>query len=479
MFTRSRFVGAIVLLLALSPLAATVASGTEQSYKFTSPSGTLEWTVTTTSGTCGPDGSYSYTMWTFSGFTYVDAWGNDYPLNAIGPTYYAESTSSTYCIPTGPSGTDVPLDDSTAEVAAFTPEAGNGDPTAVSLPVPGYVNPKYAVVDVIYAPPGTTSSVTYTNDTVVGNATSTSVSFTSSNSVSSSLTASAGLGIPGFTDTVTTTDSNEYTQGESSSSSVATSQKVSYGITVYGCTTGLSHACDYMNVWLNPIVQFGVVPNSNVANWFGYGFDENDPAKEIHTILIQLGAIQCSPVTGCITSGTQTQIDRTWALDNMDGSGPALTSTDLDNVAAADPFSNASYTPVLGSDYTTTDGRFTQCHVTGCNTTISYVPDVAYTYTQGYSTTSTSSETATYSYSETFSEESNIKGSEFGDTFGADLKSSTSLTWTNMFSEATNSSSGHTASFTIGPAPSGYNGPDDFEVFQDNLYGTFMFLPVN
>ena len=34
---------------------------------------------------------------------------------------------------------------------------------------PGFVNPKYVIIGVMYAPPGAQSSVTYGNNTVTGN----------------------------------------------------------------------------------------------------------------------------------------------------------------------------------------------------------------------------------------------------------------------------------------------------------------------
>jgi hypothetical protein len=194
---------------------------------------------------------------------------------------------------------------------------------------------------------------------------------------------------------------------------------------------------------------------------------------------------------------------RGWALNNVDGSIPALTptlgnssapydfcgttyeGTDLYNICQVDPFSNASYKvtfPPSGGD-TTTDGRFTACSnaSSGC-ATIEYEPDVNKTYSQGYSTTITASETDKDTYSQSFSIESQFSiddkwGTNFSATFSESLTTKNTYTWSDQFSYSTNSSNGQTASFSIvGPAE-GYTGPPSFVVYQDNLYGTFMFYP--
>jgi hypothetical protein len=61
--------------------------------------------------------------------------------------------------------------------------------------------------------------------------------------------------------------------------------------------------------------------------------------------------------------------------------------------------------------------------------------------------------------------------------FSADLKKSKTLTTTNKWSATSTDQVGQTAMVTVkGPASTdNYTGPVEFEVFQDNIYGTFMF----
>jgi hypothetical protein len=389
----------------------------------------------------------------------------------------------------------------------------------------GYVNPKYKIVGVMYAPPGSKSTVTYADNSVVGSSTSVTSTFSSSDTLTISL--SGGISIFGFTDKVTTTSSDSYTQQESSSSTVAISQTTSSSTGLSGYSdpvNGLNHDYDYIFLWLNPIAIFAIYPlqSPTLVEWTGYGYDLNDtPAyPDMDVIGVQLGCLngdfysqyESGSNTNWATcldvfnynnaNGHDNGFWRGWALNNADGSIPALTptlanssapydfcsttyeGTDLYNICQADPFgANLNYTVQFNSgSTTTTDGRFTACSNSGCSATIEYEPDVNKTYSQGYSATVTSSETAKDTYSESFSIEGQLGYSASGcknycATFSDSLTTKNTYTWSDQFSYSTNSSNGQTASFSIiGPAE-GYNGPPQFVVYQDNLYGTFMFYP--
>ncbi|MGC9292494.1 MAG: hypothetical protein ACP5EP_07180 [Acidobacteriaceae bacterium] len=101
--------------------------------------------------------------------------------------------------------------------------------------VTGYINPKYVVVGVTYAPPGPSPNtfVNYMNSTFVGTTTSFLSSFKSSNTLSISLSYSTG--IPGvFGGKITATNSNTNSQTTTNSSSVTTSIQVDSGEQTYG-----------------------------------------------------------------------------------------------------------------------------------------------------------------------------------------------------------------------------------------------------
>lgn len=71
----------------------------------------------------------------------------------------------------------------------------------------------------------------------------------------------------------------------------------------------------------------------------------------------------------------------------------------------------------------------------------------------------------------------------FQNIFSASLSNQQSLQWTNKWSELTTSMTGQTATAHITEPGSNiqYSGPNaaiQFGVFQDNVYGTFMFYPT-
>jgi hypothetical protein len=351
----------------------------------------------------------------------------------------------------------------------------------------GHINPKYIVVGVEYAPPGSSSNVSYTKDTVVGSTSSTSTSFNNKTSVSVSLSSTAG--IPGFfSGKETTTTSASYAQQSGSSNTVAVSQTVSNKTGLNGYTdpvTGVNHNYDYIFVWLNPIAMYTVASSGgNTAIQFnGYGFDQTDTNvyNDLDVIGIPVGCLNGYFAATGNTAWVATCNDiasvyaRTWALNNVDGSGPGLTADDLQSILQADPF-YTSYTPTLAAgSYTTTDGRFTECDTSGCQQTIDFEPNVPDSYSQGYTTTTTN--TKNYSHTETFAVEQQFSSSAFWNTFSLSLQTQNESTWVYSTSNSMSYSNGQTAAFTInGPAP-GYTGPLQFVAFQDNYFGTFMFQP--
>jgi hypothetical protein len=330
---------------------------------------------------------------------------------------------------------------------------------------------------------------------VVGDSTSLASSFSNQNSQSVSY--SSGGSIPGFTTSQTTTISDSYTQEQDTSSSLAISQTTSdtTGVNDLADCNGASiHDHDLIYVWLNPILTFQTYSDiSNYATWTGYGYDLNDtaayPSQEV--IALELGWLNgdiafptCNPGAGCASD----RLARTWALNNVDGSGPGLTGngaacvsgsgSDICNILAADPFSSSTYVPTFNPpSETTTDGRLTACSNSLCSDTIAISPGSYNNYSQGTSTTATQSEGAKFTYSQTYSVEDQFKGTGFLSGFSAALKNSTTLTWVNQFNQSTNVSHGQTAAFTI-QGPSCWAGPANYDVYQDNLYGTFVFWPV-
>ena len=348
----------------------------------------------------------------------------------------------------------------------------------------GFVNPKYVIIGVMYAPPGAQSSVTYANNTVAGNSISTASYF--ADQVSYSVALADGATISGYSTGQTGIVSSSFTQQVDTSSSVAITRTTSNSTTLSGVAdpNGINHDYDYIFVWLNPVLRFSVGPGPNQVQWNGYGSDVSDPTSpDMDVIGIPVGCLNGDFSRSAAWAGTCQDISsgplaRAWAQNNVDGSGPGLSSADLANIMAADPFSNAGYTMTLAAgSNTTADGRFTACSNPQCSTTVDFEPNITTSYSQGYSVTASTNQSVNYTYSQAFALQSQFQGTDFAKNFAADLKTAGTLTSGYRFNQFTNNSQGQTASFTIVGPSAGYAGPLQFVVYQDNLYGTFMFSP--
>ncbi len=155
----------------------------------------------------------------------------------------------------------------------------------------GLLFPKFVVLDVIYAPPGSKSNVQYTNATSVGNTSTNSSSF--SNDIGYSIQVTDQIGIPSGTTgsdgsvTLKATQSTDYTQAQNSSYSVTLNKTASLSHTTSGYATsnppsgppppGLANDWDQIVVWLNPELDFTAYPDdgsaSAVVQWGGYAWD--------------------------------------------------------------------------------------------------------------------------------------------------------------------------------------------------------------
>jgi hypothetical protein len=369
--------------------------------------------------------------------------------------------------------------------------------------VQGKINPKYVILGVTYAPPGHQSFVQYTSSTLVGNTTSLSSSFTSLTSQSISIGGTAGVGVPGIAKggiTVTGTASTSYTQGSSSSSSVSVTKQASLANKTPGPVSdfiGVSHDYDQVWLWLNPLLRFTfTVGSPNSLQWNGYAYDMTDqPVMDVFPISVGYLNGHFGPIPAPIAS----VLARSWATQQTwpAGEGPGLTLTDLANILGADPFgSNPSYTVTLAAGSnppTTTDGRFTIV-----NGPLS-VPNLVYkqadpggnpgsqTYSEQNTTTTITGQGGTHSFQQAFGIEEAFKGTLWGQDLTVDLKQSQTLTWENTWNKATTNTTSETNEVTItGPTCSAsapcvplYTGHQELDIYQDNLYGTFMLWGVN
>lgn len=380
---------------------------------------------------------------------------------------------------------------------------GSGSVTAEA----GYVNPKFVVVGVTYAPPGPSANtfVNYTKSTFVGSTESLSQSFMGSTTQTVSL--SRGFSIPFVASgKFSTTNATTASQSTKATSTVTSSVEVSSGEQTFG--TGnyfapVNNDYDQIWVWLNPVAIFTINAGTPLPVWNGYGADSTDQ-NGLDIVPVALGYLNGH--FGAIPPDIQTSFNRTWAANQMwpAGQDPALNSADLAQIAANDPFSVSTYgVNEIGStppSPSTPDNRFT---LTACNGSNSFsylqaapstTPNI-FTCSLTYTNLSTLAQAISRSYSQTFSVDASFSGLGFFSDFSAELKTSNTLTWTTDAQKSITTSTTSTGNLSVqgppcnnvmpgvGPCVPVYdangNEPTQFMVYQDNMFGTFMFAPVH
>jgi hypothetical protein len=400
-----------------------------------------------------------------------------------------------------------------------------GTPTFSS----GFINPKYLVVGVIYAPPGSSSYVQYTDLTSVGNTTTNSSSFQSDVGFSVSIKGSLGLALPaagvvaGGNVTLTFTESTDYTQGSSTSttSTITQASTVSYKVNGTPTEAPVNSDYDYILLWINPEILATYTPpaGSNPASlvWTGYAFDPNDPAsgKPPASGPYISGPDILEVQVGCLNGHISCPSTLAW-LNGVEGTGsyvssgllarswasaangyqwpseevPGLTFSDVCQILTFDSLSETPSQCTKQNDYTllnsfpstTSDGRYTkelyppnpiQYPVGGGTEQYS----LAQTNTQSVSTGNSTQIKQAFSVSELF-------GSNWFDIFlsTTTLQQSETLTWnySTLSTLTTTKTLTNALSVTGPPDTPTYPGnePSEFIAYQDNTFGTFVFLPV-
>ena len=373
------------------------------------------------------------------------------------------------------------------------PPPGDPTPTPTPLPTPtptttGTIEPKYVVLTVTYAPPGSASNVTYSNSTMLGNSSSISGSFQNDVNVSASIT--TGFSLFGlFGGQTTQTASTQLSQETDSTSTVALNETTTTTTTIRGPSSsavGLDHDEDIIWVWLNPVVAVTINSDTSFV-WTGFLFDQNDPAGTTDIIGIPVKFLNGH---AAMPANIADVLARRWAPRTLctsadpacgpDGTkDPGLDASDLAAILQADPFANPSYVinvPAGGS--CTADQRF--CRTTNTNLQYSPPPPGGQPITQAYTMTHQATSTAGQGGSDTRKVSIGTQGGISGNFFvklSAKLNIADSLTWVNKWSSTSTNQVGQTATASVtGPTfNDNYTGPVEFEIFQDNIYGTFMF----
>ena len=397
--------------------------------------------------------------------------------------------------------------------------------------VQGFITPKYVVVGVTYAPPGENSYVQYTNTNSVGNTTTISQSF--NNKAGFSVSMSGGGMVPAgwFSGafTVTATESTDYTQGSSNSSTTTVSKATTVAYKTNGTPNEapVSNDYDYIWLWLNPELfvtyapPVGSTPGSVVLT--GYGMDPNDPVTGLpqsgvtytagpDIIEVQVGCLNGH--FGCgsdlawnngeapgsfVTSGL---LARSWqsAANGYywpSGEQSGLSFNDVCQILTFDPMTTSpsqcptqyqnNYLLLNTLPSMTSDGRFTRLAAPPYGPNPIQYPIGA--GTEPYSMVQTDSQSQSagnstqikqaFSVSEKFSASAFFGLTNDSITF----KESNTLTWnySTLNTLTTTTTLTNALSITGPPDTPTYpsNEPTEYIGYQDNTFGTFVFVPVN
>jgi hypothetical protein len=362
-------------------------------------------------------------------------------------------------------------------------------PSPTPTPITGFIEPKYVVLTVTYAPPGSGSSVTYSNSTLLGTSLGFDTSFNSTTTQTTTVGGGFKIPILGISFGSSSTSSTQFTQQSDANSSVAVDETTTLSTTIPGpasSAVGLNHDVDIIWIWLNPVLNYSI-SSANSLTWTGFSFDMRDPVGEMDVIGVPVAFLNGHQP---MPSNIADVLARRWApraLCNAsdpncgsDGTEPpGLNASDLAAILQADPFANSNYVINIPSGSNcTADARF--CRTTNQNLQYSPPPAGGQPITQSYTIVHQTTDTQGQSASETrqvnFSNDLNASFN-FIISFNADLKTTNVLTTTNKWSSSSTQKVGQTAAATVtGPASTdNYTGPIEFEVFQDNIYGTFMF----
>ena len=314
------------------------------------------------------------------------------------------------------------------------------EPEATS--VTGTLKPKYYVLALLYAPPGTSggsqSSVNYASGSSMGSSVSISDTFKEENKLNVTVEAGVSSVVGDFSGSTSSTDESTLELKKSENTE----------INVLGPNQdGIDHDEDQFLLWLNPEVSVVIYTG-------GHGND-----KTVWSLGTSSGSADLQLVkVAWLKDPSKMPGDLATRLDARK-MGPS----DFANILAIDPFATGStnFDPL----------RFRQTP-----TTFPYEPLLTtLKLTVSNQSTSTSAQTSTQqtSVGVTIS-----GGLNFADLYKLEVKESSTFTWTNTNKRSTSTGSTESATVVVGGPSSAWDGFSDIAVYVDTMYNTYAFLPA-
>lgn len=332
-------------------------------------------------------------------------------------------------------------------------------PQAVNLPISGTwvavgpmlytgtATPRYVVLTVIYAPPGTngghaSSSVTYGAGVTSGTTTSASQSFQTS--VGTTATTKAGLIGTGVEGSLSFDYTNKLTDNQSLEVKLSTNSSI---LRTGPAGDGINHDEDAIYLALKPTVDIRL--SSTAAAWT---FGDNG---HTHIQFVFVGELN-----------GHFQF-RNGVLQELQAAG--ITPTDYPTILASDPLASAS-------------AQLDPARFVSVNTMFPYEPPptlndpvIPITTTISNSSTTTVGSAAQTTYKVSMA----LQGTAgFLNIAGGSFKDTSSWEWTNTSGTSTSVGTTQSASLTIGGPAFNYQGPTEVAVYLDTVYNTFAFVLV-
>lgn len=315
----------------------------------------------------------------------------------------------------------------------------------------GTVQPRYKILTVIYAPPGTkgggkSSSVTYGSGSTTGSTVSVTKSFKQNYSISVSQEVGflgTGGGVEG---------SFSYGRNSSDKTSLDIKKTVSTEISASGPSIdGIDHDRDRIWLWLNPSIKLSLTTNS--AQWT---LDKSHPASQ--PAILQYVYIGWLKKPSDMPPGVMASLQKA-----------GITTQDFEEIMKADPY--ATTIPAIDTN------RFKALH-----TTFPYEPPYAPGESPDqykYAFSSSGIDTHSSSVMNQYKVGLKISGSaNFLTLSKTSIKGQSEWEWTDTVDHSTSIGSSESASAIVTGPSYGYNGSTNIEVYYDLLYKTFLFKEI-
>lgn len=306
--------------------------------------------------------------------------------------------------------------------------------------------PDFYVTHVFYAPPGKSSTISYSNSSTTGATTSATSGFTSDTKVTASASGS-------FLGSGSVSVSAGVAFGNTSTDAVDVAETWTQGYKKTGQVDGVNH--DYDEIW------FLIHPAVNVAFRPAGG---SQPASVKWTFAPSDGSttdIQAFAYAGWL-AGTIPMPANVQNLLNSYG----ITPNKYGALLSADPLFG------FGTNQTMDATRFDYIGE------FPYVPPLFQgdqPSTQTYSVDQKTTNSSTIEGTNSISVGMSVMGGFDIGAFNAKLTVSQTWTWTNKSSSKESNGSGTTDAFTVGQPAYGYSGPVLLHVFEDKIYKTYAF----